>query len=527
MKHCKLLSLLSAAVLGCSATVIPLAAELPANVIVAEAATEYTYGSFKYTVSGSNATITKYTGSSSSVSIPATIPHQGSTLNVKKIGARAFRGKSLSKVGIPDEVTAIGEDAFQGCYNLNELTLPSKLKTIGKHAFANTVITELEIPSKVTAIKEGAFYQCYHLTYVNIKGAAAIYDDAFRSCQSLKNVKLNNNCSRGDNGDADTANAQNVFTDCLSLTKINGRTILGSYTQNGITYPKLVNSHAEDIDAVRKFFIRSHNVKFIDQYVGQLINAIIARDISSWMSMNYRTRQLHDWLLRNCDKYQSGTDVFGEATNADFPEYNTMEGVFMSYALDGKGRASGLGFAAAFQRILYRNGIETYIAYTRTRSPLYMNVIKIKNKYYLSCPFKDNEVFDASTNQTNHSTDYTYFLKKLSEMSAAFGDVSISLANNLSYFDERKYVYGTYNEDAVTDCIYTFNDPNHNGILNGTVSGHAEEDWNSDDKVNSLDTPIHDAFSNYWSIGSISIFFYYLQYEWHQTPQQFAQTHPA
>jgi hypothetical protein len=72
-------------------------------------------GDFTYTSSGSSVTITGYTGAGGAVEIPAQI----GGIPVTAIGASAFRNKTaVTGVSIPASMTAIGNEAFNGCQSL-------------------------------------------------------------------------------------------------------------------------------------------------------------------------------------------------------------------------------------------------------------------------------------------------------------------------------------------------------------------------------------------------------------------------
>ena len=58
---------------------------------------------------------------------------------------------------IPDTVTAIGDRAFSGAYELKSIDLPANLQAIGEEAFAGAGFEEIEIPNSVLEIGECAF----------------------------------------------------------------------------------------------------------------------------------------------------------------------------------------------------------------------------------------------------------------------------------------------------------------------------------------------------------------------------------
>ncbi|MCR4661847.1 MAG: leucine-rich repeat domain-containing protein [Clostridia bacterium] len=70
----------------------------------------------------------KYNGDESSVIIPEYV----NDLKVSKISKRAFEGKSLSSITIPDTVEVIEEEAFRNCVDLESITFPTELKTLGR-----------------------------------------------------------------------------------------------------------------------------------------------------------------------------------------------------------------------------------------------------------------------------------------------------------------------------------------------------------------------------------------------------------
>jgi len=92
------------------------------------------------------------------VTIPSEIKYNNYTYPVKTIGISAFEGcKNLQSVTLPSSIKAIYTDAFYGCTKLGSINLPEGLTTIYKRAFYNCNLTSITIPSTVTSMGNGAF----------------------------------------------------------------------------------------------------------------------------------------------------------------------------------------------------------------------------------------------------------------------------------------------------------------------------------------------------------------------------------
>ena len=193
-------------------------------------------------------TITKYTGTESTVILPSTI----NSWPVTKIGEDAFQDNTtITSVTIPASVTEIGSNAFAGCTNLTsvnyagdwsnltiqsgnpavedaakdaaneqlfdfeftpdntavivkhyrgaaaDVTIPSRYKgkpvtVIDPVAFYNnSAVTSVTIPDSVTAIPDYAFGYCSQLTNISIPNSVTFIGfSAFNSCTSLKSITL-------------------------------------------------------------------------------------------------------------------------------------------------------------------------------------------------------------------------------------------------------------------------------------------------------------------------------------------------
>lgn len=188
-------------------------------------------------------TITKYTGTESTVILPSTI----SSWPVTKIGEDAFQDNTtITSVTIPANVTEIGSNAFAGCTNLTsvnyegdwsnltiqsgnpavedaaneqlfdfkfilnntavivtryrykgtaaDVTIPSRYKgkpvtMIDHAAFHDSAVTSVTIPDSVTSIHDDAFVNCSQLTNISIPNSVTFIGNyAFAGCPSSMTV---------------------------------------------------------------------------------------------------------------------------------------------------------------------------------------------------------------------------------------------------------------------------------------------------------------------------------------------------
>lgn len=211
-------------------------------------------------------TITKYTGTESTVILPSTI----SRWPVTKIGEDALKDNTtITSVTIPDSVTEIGSNAFADCTNLTsvnykgdwsnltiqsgnpavedaanaplfdfeftpdntavivtnykykgtaaDVTIPSRYQgkpvtMIDHAAFHNSAVTSVTIPDSVTSIHDSAFAYCSSLTNISIPNSVtAIGSFAFEGCTKLESITLPSSL---------LTISEFLFYDCSQLTTI-------------------------------------------------------------------------------------------------------------------------------------------------------------------------------------------------------------------------------------------------------------------------------------------------------------------
>lgn len=144
------------------------------------------------------------TNTNSEYILGVTIPE-----SVTAIGDNAFKDCSnLESIVIPDAVTTIGNYAFQYCFSMEELTLGAGLKSIGKYAFQEcSSVEDIVFPDGLESIGDGAFKQCSSLGELTIgAGVKSIGKQAFYECYCLEYITmLSNDVAMGDEAFHNTA----------------------------------------------------------------------------------------------------------------------------------------------------------------------------------------------------------------------------------------------------------------------------------------------------------------------------------
>ena len=174
--------------------------------------------------------------------------------SVTSIGAGAFNGcTGLTEITIPNLVTKIGTSAFEGCTGLTEVNI-SDLSAWCKIDFGNdsanplsyskklnlneTEITELVIPNDITEIKSNTFNGCSGLTSITFPNSVtAIGISAFKSCSGLTKVTIPNFV---------TSIGSDAFSGCSGLTSVslgNSIATIGSSAFYGCGRIAVINSY--------------------------------------------------------------------------------------------------------------------------------------------------------------------------------------------------------------------------------------------------------------------------------------------
>ncbi len=158
--------------------------------------------------------------------------------SVTSIGYGAFfHCSSLKAVSISASLSSIESFTFYGCSNLENVSIPEGVSSIGSRAFGEcSSLKGVSIPASVTSIGDSAFSSCSSLKAVTIPvGVTSIGDSAFKGCSSLENVTIPESVtSIGDNTFGGCSSLENV-TIPESVTSIGYNAFGGCSNLEGVT----------------------------------------------------------------------------------------------------------------------------------------------------------------------------------------------------------------------------------------------------------------------------------------------------
>ena len=183
-----------------------------------------------------------------------TIPNSVTTIEVQ-----AFRECSgLERVTFDNSPTAIGTETFNGCSSLSSLSLGNSVTTIGSNAFQGCSSLEtLTIPSSVNSILGSPFKDCISLAEIIVEAGNNTYDSR-NGCNAIIETSSNTlvqGCNNTVIPNSVTAIAAAAFYGCSGLTSVtipNSVTTIGRGAFSGcsgltsVTIPNLVTTIGMD-----------------------------------------------------------------------------------------------------------------------------------------------------------------------------------------------------------------------------------------------------------------------------------------
>lgn len=162
--------------------------EAPRPTATTTTSTTSPYADFKTAQNGNALTITDYTGSRSSLEIPAQIDGKP----VTAIGDNAFFNKNFTTVSMPSSIRSIGKKAFGNCVSLQRITIPAAVTTIDAEAFRGcTALRTVSLSSSLTKLGSQAFSGCSALESITLPASLSdMGGSVFSDCTSLRECRI-------------------------------------------------------------------------------------------------------------------------------------------------------------------------------------------------------------------------------------------------------------------------------------------------------------------------------------------------
>mgnify|MGYP002672923958 FL=1 len=111
---------------------------------------------------------------------------------LQTLGSNAFAGTAITEIAVPQTITALENNVFSGCQQLQKVTLSPTLRTIGSSTFENcTALSEMVVPEAVTSIGNNAFSGCSALSSITLpETLTKIGSYAFSGCSALTELTI-------------------------------------------------------------------------------------------------------------------------------------------------------------------------------------------------------------------------------------------------------------------------------------------------------------------------------------------------
>lgn len=275
----------------------------------------------------SDVILTGYTGSETTLNLPASVTYNDVTYNVTAIDGEAFKKfqntSIIQAVNIPEGYKSIGLSTFEGFKGLTSVTIPGSLEMLSSYSFEGctalqTVNFAADTASTLT-INLKSFKDCSSLQQITLpKRLSSMNAGVFVGCTALQQIKVADGCanfvSDGNNlyikeDDADTYSlisyaAGQDTTDLTIPSEVNGKPVTSifrlTFQKNAklqsVTIPASVTNFMsrcfDGCSALKKVSIAAENPKienyaFTDLAAGSVIEVANDSVVSKFTSKTY------------------------------------------------------------------------------------------------------------------------------------------------------------------------------------------------------------------------------------------------
>ncbi len=153
---------------------------------------------------------------------------EGGSIRISAAGVVISSDAGVTEAAIPEEVggiavTAIGKNAFKGRSKLKKVVIPDTVTTIGADAFNGAALEEVSLPAGAT-LESGAFSWCRYVKRVAFTGTGAMADftDSYTWTPWYSGCYYNDHDVEVTIGSGVTSVGAHAFHNCGRLVKVHG-----------------------------------------------------------------------------------------------------------------------------------------------------------------------------------------------------------------------------------------------------------------------------------------------------------------
>ncbi len=499
--------------------------------MVASAAT--TAAGLEYTVSSNSVTITKYTGSSSYVAIPAEIDGKA----VTAIGNSAFLfNTTIRSINIPDSVTSIGDFAFYGCDNLTTMTLSKNIRknSSGGYLFSGCPLTNVTVNGEMSdpsfidhfdyntnAVIYGyKGYLRFELSestkevtitgytgnggeveipdYICGKAVTTIGSDAFRNNRTITSFKFGNSVTTIKDYAFNNLTALKTMTLSPNLSTKKS----GGYLFNGCDALKTINVPYEMKDSDFVFHFRYLNC------FSQLMRTVIDKRVETVYNELKASNPSLNWNIlglqgeaREKAKYEVAKYIHSRLGNGDVNDpnvyihyINTVEDNIPYCLVTGKGTCAGM--SSSYVMLLRKAGFSLDEIDLIGAPQHQLAGVKLFGQWYLvECTNNATSSFAMHFNGEWYRSGTYNGVTKISSDDVLYQGLGEMYTKN-----------GTVNElNAATQAYLADKYGKANGGVNTSVTAYKRGDVNMDGSINSADATKLRSYINGYNPSGINL----------------------
>ena len=194
------------------------------------------------------------------------------------IGDRAFTGcNQLEEIELPENLEYIGDSAFEKCISLKNITIPSSVKAIRSCAFSEcSLLKDVKLPESLEWIYCWAFFECASLTEIIIPdNVSCIEGCAFLGCRQLKKVVLPKNLKK-------------LYSDAFEDCPLESLTVHASYGDFGHYFINSIFKVRDNYGIpIFELIIKYDNYKELYNFVKIITqNNTLVKALNGWCNFN-------------------------------------------------------------------------------------------------------------------------------------------------------------------------------------------------------------------------------------------------